>query len=226
MLADIGTNGELALWHNRKLTVCSTAAGPAFEGVGISMGMRGTVGAIDKVSIENGKMKAHVIGGTRPVGICGSGLVDTVACMLDLGLIDESGYLEDDEMVIESPVHLVPGDIRMLQLAKSAIGAGLMTLIEGEGLTPEDISTLYIAGGFGSYLNRENAARIGLIPRALSQPVKTVGNAALGGAVMMLLNKAVRNEAENLAKNAVTIDLSVSTVFSEKYMMNMLLEEI
>jgi uncharacterized 2Fe-2S/4Fe-4S cluster protein (DUF4445 family) len=93
MLADIGTNGELALFHEGRLTVCSTAAGPAFEGVGISMGMQGSDGAIDKVSEENGKLSAHVIGNVSPVGICGSGLVDAAACMLKTGVLEEDGYL-------------------------------------------------------------------------------------------------------------------------------------
>ena len=101
MLADVGTNGEMALWHGGRLTVCSTAAGPAFEGVGISMGMRGARGAIDRVEIVNGRPWAHVIGGGAPLGICGSGLVDAAAALLDLELLDESGYLEEETCVID-----------------------------------------------------------------------------------------------------------------------------
>ncbi len=226
MMADIGTNGEMALWHNGKLTVCSTAAGPAFEGVGISMGMRGADGAIDKVSIENGQLKAHVIGDGTPSGICGSGLVDAVACMLDLGIVDEGGYLEDDEFIIQTPVYLTPKDIRMLQLAKSAICAGLVTLIETEKLNTEDISTLYIAGGFGNYLNKESAAKIGLLPRELAKNAKAVGNAALAGASMLLLNTEIKAKAAELAKNAKTIDLSANPTFSEQYTSGMMLEEM
>jgi len=150
MLADIGTNGEMALSNNGKLTVCSTAAGPAFEGVGISMGMRGAAGAIDKVTICNGELLAHVIGNKEPVGICGSGLIDAASCMLDTEILDESGYLEDDEFIIKAPVYLTQKDIRMLQLAKSAICAGIMTLIETEDIDQNDISSLFIAGGFGN----------------------------------------------------------------------------
>lgn len=226
MLADIGTNGEIALWQGGRLTVCSTAAGPAFEGVGISMGMRGADGAIDKVSVENGELAVHVIGGADPVGICGSGLVDAVACMLELEIIDESGYLEDEEFFIKVPVCLTPKDIRMLQLAKSAICAGLMTLIEVVSDTISSISRLYIAGGFGSYLDRGSAVRIGLIPKDLAERMQAVGNAALGGAAMLLLDVNAREKAENLARSAVTVDLSSDPVFSEKYMRTMFLEEI
>jgi len=226
MMADIGTNGEMALWHNGKLVVCSTAAGPAFEGVGISMGMRGAGGAIDKVSIEDGQLKAHVIGGEAPTGICGSGLVDAVACMLDLEIVDESGYLEDDEFIIKSPVYLTPKDIRMLQLAKSAICAGLVTLIETEKLNASDISALYIAGGFGNYLNKKSAARIGLLPNDLAEGSKAVGNAALAGASMILLNNDIKKKAEELAKTANTLDLSTDPVFSDQYMSGMMLEKV
>lgn len=225
MLADIGTNGEMALWHNGKLTVCSTAAGPAFEGVGISMGMRGAVGAIDKVGIENGELRAHVIGNVEPVGICGSGLVDAVACMLDLEIVDESGFLEDDEVIVQAPVCLIPKDIRMLQLAKSSICAGLETLADSEGLTASDISALYIAGGFGNYLNKESAARIGLLPSGLAQSSSAVGNAALSGASVLLLNIEMRIKAETVAKNANVLDLSVNSVFSERYMTGMTFEK-
>ena len=226
MLVDIGTNGEMAIWNNGILTVCSTAAGPAFEGVGISMGMRGAVGAIDKVSTEQGILKAHVIGGGKPVGICGSGLVDAVACMLDEEIVDESGFLEDEPFVIEEPVSLTKQDIRMLQLAKSAICAGLMTLQKSEKLNASDISTLYIAGGFGNYLNKESASRIGLLPKELAKNSKVVGNAALAGASMMLLNINARREAEGFVKNAKILDLSTNPIFSDCYMSAMMLEEI
>ncbi|MBQ9805569.1 MAG: DUF4445 domain-containing protein [Clostridia bacterium] len=226
MLADIGTNGEIAMWHNGKLFVCATAAGPAFEGVGISMGMRGAEGAIDKVTVENDVLKAHVIGGSVPVGICGSGLVDAVACMLDLELLDESGYLEEDKFLIQASVYLTPKDIRMLQLAKSAICAGVVTLIKRMGADASDVATLFIAGGFGNYLDRESAARIGLIPRALTEKTQAVGNAALGGAVMLLLNQEACEKAEALARSAVVVDLSTDPVFSEQYMSGMMLDEV
>ena len=226
MLADIGTNGEMALWSNRKLTVCSTAAGPAFEGVGISMGMRGAVGAIDKVTLQSGKLHAHVIGETEPKGICGSGLVDAVACMLDAEILDESGFLEDEPFEIKAPVTLTQKDIRMLQLAKSAISAGLMTLIQNEQLAPTDISALYIAGGFGNYLNPQSAEKIGLLPQELAQNAKAVGNAALAGALMFLFSTDMKEQAEIVAKDAMVLDLSTNPIFSEQYIRRMNLEQI
>ena len=225
-LIDVGTNGEMALWHDGRLTVSSTAAGPAFEGVSIERGMRGGAGAIDRVAVLNGALAAHVIGGGAPVGICGSGLVDAIACLLDLELLDESGYLEDGEVVIASPVRLTQRDVRMVQLAKSAICAGLLTLIEDRGLVAKDIPTLYIAGGFGNYLNVYSASRIGLLPMDLIKGASTIGNAALVGASMMLLNGAIKDQANALAKKACVLSLAESPVFSENYMDGMTLGKI
>ncbi|MBR2907769.1 MAG: DUF4445 domain-containing protein [Clostridia bacterium] len=225
MLADIGTNGEMALYCDGRLTVCSTAAGPAFEGVGISMGMRGAVGAIDKVTVENGVISAHVIGDGAPVGICGSGLVDAVACMLQGEILDESGFLEDEPFTVREPVTLTQKDVRMLQIAKSAICAGLCTLLDSEGLRADQIPRFLVAGGFGSYLNRTSAARIGLLPTALAENLEAVGNAALAGASMLLLGAAFREKTKQMSKEATVLDLSTSSVFSDRYMSGMILEE-
>lgn len=226
LLVDIGTNGEIALWHDGKLTVCSTAAGPALEGVGISMGMRGAAGAIDKVVLQDGKMNAHTICDREPKGICGSGLVDAVACMLDGEVIDESGYLEEDPFVIREPVTLTAKDVRMLQLAKSAICAGILTLLEENGVKPTDVSVLYIAGGFGNYLNKENAVKIGLLPETLAGVSQTVGNAALGGASMLLLNSNMKAITEKLSQDAKVQELSSNPVFAEHYITGMLFGKI
>ena len=226
MLADVGTNGEMALWHGDSLFVASTAAGPAFEGVGISMGMRGSYGAIDKVTPYLGGAAVHVIGDTEPRGICGSGLVDAAAYLLESGELDESGYLEDSPVMIKSPVSVTQKDIRMLQLAKSAICAGLMTLLERAGISKDRSSVLYVAGGFGTYLNKNNAARIGLLPRALAQRAKAVGNAALAGASMLLLSGDLAASADMIAQKAEVVDLATSPIFSEHYMSGMLLDEV
>lgn len=224
MLADIGTNGEMALWHGGRLTVCSTAAGPAFEGAGISMGMQGVGGAIDRVCLAEGRLYAHVIGEGAPKGICGSGLVDAVACMLDLEELDASGYLEGGVFAIEPPVVLTQQDIRMLQLAKSAVCAGLLVLLKQEGITSSAISALYVAGGFGNYLNTKSAARIGLLPGALAEKARAIGNAALAGASMLLLNTGLRQEAEVLARTARVAELSSDPAFSELFMSGMALD--
>ena len=225
LLVDIGTNGEMALCSNGRLSVCSTAAGPAFEGGGISMGLRGADGAIDKVSIVNGKLLAHVIGDTEAEGICGSGLVDAAACLLDTEELDETGLLEDGDAVISGKVVLTQQDIRMLQLAKSAINAGMLTLIDEGGIEPCDVSHMYIAGGFGNYLNIRSGVKIGLIPGELEDKIKVIGNAALSGASLLLLDKDMRNKATLISKNADTLELSTNKSFSERYMYGMLFGE-
>ena len=224
MLVDIGTNGEMALWHNGALIVCSTAAGPAFEGVGISTGMRGAVGAIDKIGTLNGEMLVHVIGDVEPIGICGSGLVDAVAYMLERGIVDEYGYLEDECFEVKGRVSLTQQDIRMLQLAKSAICAGLMTLIKREGLISSDIESFFVAGGFGNYLNKQSAARIGLMQSDLAQKSIAVGNAALTGASMILLDRKNLDKSIAIVKNAEILDLATNSTFADLYMSGMTFE--
>ncbi len=222
LMVDIGTNGEMGLWHDGKLYVCSTAAGPAFEGVGISMGMGGSTGAIDRVKVVNGEISAHVIGDTEPRGICGSGLVDAVAALLKLEILDESGFLEDDEAVIAAPVVLEQQDIRMVQLAKSAICAGIKTLLKSAKLDSDKIKAMYVAGGFGSYLDMHSAGEIGLIPSELEERIDVVGNAALSGAAMLLLNSDLRKLCEKMARDAIVLELSSNPVFADEYMTGML----
>ena len=222
LLADIGTNGEMGLWHDGKLSVCSTAAGPAFEGVGISMGMNGADGAIDRVTFDGDKLVLHVIGNAMPRGICGSGLIDAVACLIESGTLDETGLLDDDPTEISAPVCLTQHDIRMVQLAKSAICAGIISLLEDLKVDRDEISVFYIAGGFGSYLDITSAGKIGLIPPELCKKVKIVGNAALGGAAMMLLDKEKMSLANEIAKKAIVVDLATNPVFVETYMTGMM----
>jgi uncharacterized 2Fe-2S/4Fe-4S cluster protein (DUF4445 family) len=222
MLVDIGTNGEMALWHNNKLSTCSTAAGPAFEGVGISCGMRGEAGAIDKISIVNGTLYAQTVGNLEPRGICGSGIVDAAACMLELELMDETGFLEDGDVILAKNVVLTQNDVRALQLAKSAIYSGLCTLVNKCNTDLANVTKLYVAGGFGRYLNMHSATRIGLLPEEMSEGIEVVGNAALAGASMLLLNSTLREQAENIAKNAEGIELASDPVFAELYMSSML----
>ncbi len=222
MLADIGTNGELALYGKGKLTVCSTAAGPAFEGVGISMGMQGSDGAIDRVTEVNGKLSAHVIGDTDPVGICGSGLIDAASCLLRTGVLDESGYLDAEKVTVSGRVSVTRRDIRMLQMAKSAIYGGIMTLLDAGGLDPSDVGSFCIAGGFGYYLNVDNAADIGLIPRAVAGCSYAAGNAALGGASMILLDSRNIEKSCRIAESAGVCELSANPVFERYYTSGMM----
>ena len=130
LLTDIGTNGEIALWDGAKLTCCSTAAGPVFEGAEISCGMQGRTGAIDHVQLADEEVRCHVIGEGEACGICGSGIIDAVAVMCELEAVDETGYMEDEEFFLTDSVALTQKDIRMVQLAKSAICVGMRTLLE------------------------------------------------------------------------------------------------
>ncbi|MBR3692625.1 MAG: DUF4445 domain-containing protein [Clostridia bacterium] len=220
MLVDIGTNGEMALVREDGIFVCSTAAGPAFEGVGISCGMRGETGAIDRVTVVNGKLLAHTIGGGAPRGICGSGLADAAACLLDLELMDESGCLEEESIPIAGKVSLTQGDVRALQLAKSAISAGAHTLLCETGTNLSEISRLSVAGGFGNYLNMRSAIRIGLLPAV--PEIVPIGNAALSGASMLLGDIGLRQEICRMANEAKTVALAGNDRFAEFYMNGML----
>lgn len=221
LLADIGTNGEMALWHEGQLYCCSTAAGPAFEGAGISMGMGGSIGAVDHVTVQEGQLVAHVIGEAAPVGICGSGVVDTVACLLETEQMDDTGFIEE-EAVVCGPVVFTQNDVRMVQLAKSAIHAGIRTLLHTAGLECGDVSTLSIAGGFGSYLDVRNAARIGLFPEQMLPCIRVVGNAALSGASMLLLNEDYRSRCAEYVRRAQVVELSSNPYFADEYMERML----
>lgn len=217
ILVDIGTNGEMALWHRGELFCCSTAAGPAFEGAGLSMGMHGQSGAVDHVTVQNGVLQPHVIGDVPPRGICGSGVVDALACLLETEELDETGLLETEPASIAPPVVLTQKDIRMVQLAKSAVSAGLRTLLHTEGISCPDVAELAVAGGFGSYLDVVNAGRIGLIPEELVPRVRVLGNAALSGAAMLLLDRELFWTCEQLAQRARTLTLSSNPVFTEYY---------
>ena len=218
LLIDLGTNGEIALVHEGRLLCCSTAAGPAFEGAGLSMGMQGGEDAIDRVFLQGATLRAHVIGGGAPRGVCGSGVVDAMACLLQTGALDETGLLEDDPAPVAGNVSLSQQDVRMVQLAKSAICAGIRTLAQRAGVSLAEVSELLVAGGFGSTLDWNNAGLIGLIPRELAARARSVGNAALDGAAMLLLDVSLRAESEAAAREARTVELSTDPVFAQLYM--------
>lgn len=237
LLVDLGTNGELALWHSGCLHCCSTAAGPAFEGVGIHMGAYGVQGAIDKVWIDQGKICYSTIGGKPPTGICGSGIIDALAVMLEAEIIDETGAFSDDapaayaEHVLETddgPAFLIGdgiivtnADVRSVQLAKGSVRAGMETLLDFSGVRKEEIDVLYIAGGFGSFITIANAVKIGLIPEELVDQVKILGNAAQVGAAMLLCDQGRILESEALARQGETVHLESNPVFTEHYMTHM-----
>jgi len=217
LLCDIGTNGELALWTDNTLYVTSTAAGPAFEGAGITCGCASVEGAIDRVTIVNGTLRAHTIGEQPPVGVCGSGLLDAVAAGLLLGAIDETGALSEDTFPLTENIALRRQDIRAVQLAKAAIAAGIATLLEYAHVAVDDVSSLFIAGGFGNHLSVASAAAIGLIPPALSGRTRCIGNAALAGAAQILLDQSKIAECGALAERAVSVQLGGNAKFQERF---------
>ena len=209
-LVDLGTNGEIVIGNRERLLCASTAAGPAFEGARISMGMRAATGAISKVAVERGAFNCHVLGSVPPRGICGSGLVDAVAAGLDLGLIQPSGRLSagNGTLLLCPPVALTQNDIRELQLAKGAIAAGIRLLLARWGAEAKDLTRLYLAGAFGNYISRASARRIGLLRFPLEM-VKPAGNTALLGAKLALFNQTedqfayapLRAKAEHVSLN-------------------------
>ncbi len=221
LLVDIGTNGEAALVNDGRLTVCSTAAGPAFEGAGISFGMMGKTGAIDKVWLENGKISCHVIGEGEPSGICGSGIIDAVSALVQTEEIDETGFMEEDAL-LGNGVYVTKDDIRAIQLAKSAIKSGLETLLKEENLSFEEVESFVIAGGFGKKLDISSAELIGLLPKGSKKKAKVIGNGALAGASMLLLNKDLREKCIDISKSAKNIELSTNAFFIDRYMENMM----
>ena len=220
LLIDMGTNGEMMLRHGDTLFACSTAAGPAFEGVGISCGMPAVAGAIDEVALVNGQPTPHTIGGGQAIGICGSGLVDAAACLLAIEEMDVSGSI-DTPLTLSEGVSLTQEDIRALQQAKAAVSAGVQTLLHRADLAADRVATLYTAGGFGSRLNGRNAAAIGLIPKGLVGRIQPVGNAALDGAAELLLNAHAKRRITALAEKMQVIELATDLFFAEKFIRNM-----
>lgn len=246
LAVDIGTNGEMALWYNNKLTVCSAAAGPAFEGAGISSGMRGGKSAIDKVFIENGDIHCRVIGDVPASGICGSGLIDAVSKLVELGVVDMTGRLVGRDEFIGSEAikeRIIDGrsgnefilvyakdtrsgydltlkhsDIRSLQLAKGSIHAAIKTLLSVNGIDESNLSKILIAGGFGNYLSVDSAVAIGLLPDIGLDKIISVGNAAGSGARLALVSSLEMEMARKIAISAEHIELALSS----QYQMNLM----
>jgi len=221
LFIDIGTNGEIVLKHNDLYYCCATAAGPAFEGAEITKGMAATNGAIDHVwQDSNGKIGFSVIGGGAPKGFCGSGLLDLLAALLDMGVVDKTGrLLGKDRFYLNknSDIYITAQDIRKLQLAKAAIAAGIEVLLHFAGIPESNISLLALAGGFGSYMDLESAARVGLIPKSLLPVAKVYGNTAGEGAVKTLIDKDACSRLEKIRKNCEYIELSSISFFNDKF---------
>jgi len=217
LLIDIGTNGEMVLGNKDRRIACSTAAGPAFEGAKISCGMRGAEGAVDHVTLEDGEIRYHVIGEAQPIGLCGSGLLDLVAVLLDAQIVDESGYVEGKEYKLCENVVLTQKDVREVQLAKAAIRAGIELLTEKLGAEIEDIQQVYLAGAFGNYMNPVSACRIGMIPGVLVDRIIPIGNAAGEGSKLCSLSREEFVYSQSLAKNTEFLELASLPNFQDCY---------
>jgi uncharacterized 2Fe-2S/4Fe-4S cluster protein (DUF4445 family) len=227
LLVDLGTNGELILATNGQFYAVSTAAGPCFEGAKIECGVGGIDGAINSVSFYSGEISFTTVGGYAPCGICGAGLIDAVAVMLETGIIDETGAFTDDyitaleskvkgdKFYICESVYISQKDIREVQTAKAAIAAGIETLMLEVGVSSVD--NLYLAGGLGLYLNANSAAKIGLIPPKMLAETKAVGNSALDGAIASAMSDNALTSVREIATKVKVIELSSSIRFNELY---------
>ncbi|MCD8148716.1 MAG: ASKHA domain-containing protein [Clostridiales bacterium] len=244
VMIDVGTNGEIVLAQGGVLYVCSTAAGPAFEGAAILHGMRAASGAIEGVMITDTDVKLEVIGGTEAVGICGSGLIDAVSELLSAGIVDWKGKLltadkarekgiadtlcrrlrrgeKGNEFVLfygEKDITLTQKDIREVQMAKAAIHAGLETMLLEAGCSVADIDGFYVAGAFGSYIKKESALTIGLFPEMDPEKITFVGNAAGDGVSLALLTENSRERMNEFAGRVRHVELSVDKNFQDLYL--------
>ncbi|MBR6745660.1 MAG: DUF4445 domain-containing protein, partial [Clostridia bacterium] len=245
LFVDVGTNGEIGLSTEKGLYFCSAAAGPAFEGAHIACGMAGISGAISKVSVRDGEITYETVDDAPAVGICGSGIVDAVAVMLDTGLLDETGliaesdeagtfasYIGEDEdgnpvffLDKKRNIYICAKDIREIQLAKAAVCAGALTLLHESGIDAQSISRVVIAGGFGSHLRAESVRRIGLLPPIAVEKYEFVGNAAGAGAVAVLLGEEPRASTGTICEKSEYTELSKSAYFMEKYIEEMMFSE-
>lgn len=202
-LIDLGTNGEIVVGNKNQLVCASTAAGPAFEGANISMGMLAVTGAISSLFLNNEKIEASVIGNTIPKGICGSALIDAIAIFRKQGKIGIFGEIisGDNNVHVAGNVYLSRKDINEFQLAKAAIAAGLTILTKNLSIELSDIESIYIAGGFGNYLNIENVIATGMIALQ-EEKIHKMGNTALIGAKMFLFSEnELANEILSIAKH-------------------------
>lgn len=243
LLVDLGTNGEIALGSKQGLSCCATAAGPVFEGANIKCGMPAYPGAISQVRFSGDDIEVETIDDKPVRGICGTGLIDTIALLLETGIVDEAGVMlsrEEAALVVSGnlanrlvevddttafevapDIAVTQRDIRNVQLAKAAICAGIATLMDHCGIDASEIAHLDIAGGFGQFLDLAHAARIGLFPAELLPVARSVGNTAIEGAGLALSNAQVREKLETLAQSADYVELSTDAGFNMRYVDHM-----
>lgn len=244
LFIDIGTNGEIILSKKGELTSCSCAAGPALEGANISCGMRASEGAIEGIQIskEDGRVDIQVIADERPIGICGSGILEVIAELWENRIIvksgrikkasdlEKEGYTEVSKRVIEEdkkrkfvilegeePIVITQDDIRQVQLAKGAISSGFYALLDLMEITMDDLQKVVIAGQFGKHLKISSLTGTGIIPEKLKDRIEYIGNSSKTGALMCLLSKYIREEMEKTAKDIKYFELSTKEGYEKLF---------
>ncbi len=219
LMVDIGTNGEMVLSRGGRMAACSTAAGPALEGANIQYGMNGSEGAIDHVTADG----CTVIGGGKAKGICGSGLIDAVAVMLDAGILNKRGRVltEDHCFALRDGVVLTQEDIRQVQMAKGAIAAGIRLMAEHLGIRTADIDRVILAGAFGSYMDPASACRIGLLPEELAGRITAAGNIAGSGSRMLAKDRKQLELAQTLIGQIEFLELANLPTFQRTFAKSM-----
>lgn len=224
---DLGTNGEMAIGNKERILTASAAAGPAFEGGNIACGMASIKGAISKASLkEDDTWEFTTIQNAKPTGICGSGLIEIIHELYKYNKIDETGLLcegEVDELMLFEDVYITQQDIRMFQMAKAAICAGLETLIKEYGIKEEQVDKVWIAGGFANYLDIEKATKVGLFPNALQTKITCAGNTALTGQQKYAINNYLEEDLIKIKEQANEVSLAGNSYFEERLIENMYL---
>jgi uncharacterized 2Fe-2S/4Fe-4S cluster protein (DUF4445 family) len=238
LFIDVGTNSEIALGSNERVLATAAPAGPAFEAAQIRCGMRAAEGAIEGVAIDDDEVRLTVIGDETPAGLCGSGLVDCVAELVRVGLLDHSGrFIPDDVAAAEHPalaprltkvgeervfvlhegVFLSQRDVRELQFAKASIATGWQLLLRELGADAAEIAQVLLAGSFGAYLSPASAIRIGLVPKLARMRIVSAGNVAGEGAKMALLSHRERAEARSIVREVQYVELSGRSDFNDLF---------
>jgi uncharacterized 2Fe-2S/4Fe-4S cluster protein (DUF4445 family) len=242
LFMDIGTNGELAVNGAGKWIVTSTAAGPAFEGMGISQGVRATTGAIEMVQTDGKQIHVRTIDDAPATGICGSGIIDTLACLIELGGVDSSGRMvQPTEMEplpgllaerleqrngspafrLSNDIYFTQKDVRQVQLAKSAIQTGMQMLLEASGVQLEELREIVIAGAFGYHLRKRSMETIGIIPKGFSGKVVLAGNTCRTGGAMMLVDGSLRKTLERWMGGVTYLSIAQEPAFQELFIRNL-----
>jgi len=235
LFVDIGTNGEIALWKNssKQLFCCSTAVGPCFEGAEISCGIGAVPGAINRISFkkteenltENAALDYTTIGNEKARGICGAGLIDVMAIMKRLCVIDETGAMDEryaqHGFSVTERIVITQRDVRQFQLAKAAICSGIKILCKTAGMKLSDVDTAYIAGGLGFFINLENAAETGLLPPEITPKTAVCGNTSLKGAVKSLTDRDFLPRCREIISRSTVVDLALDRDFTEEFAENM-----